>query len=105
MIGLIGSYSFLALILFVVGSLLISFVLGGRDPDVRNVTGLGTAQRNVSAAIVVTLQNFTDTNALPYVLVAFIVIPLILLPTARWLGTRGEAAALAEPPPDAPLAP
>ena len=92
-ISLIGTGGFLALLLFIIGSLLIGFVIGGRDPGVRNVTGLGTAQRNVSAAIVVTLQNFADTDALPFVLVASIVIPLLLLPTARWLGARGEAAA------------
>ena len=95
-ISLIGTGGFLALLLFIAGSLLIGFVIGGRDPGVRNVTGLGTAQRNVSAAIVVTLQNFADTNALPFVLVASIVIPLILLPTARWLGARGEAASPSE---------
>jgi len=96
-ISLIGSYGFLALLLFIIGSLLIGFVIGGRDPGVRNVTGLGTAQRNVSAAIVVTLQNFAGTDALPFVLVASILIPLILLPTARWLGQRSEAAAASEP--------
>ena len=49
-ISLIGTGGFLALLLFIVGSLLIGFVVGGRDPGVRNVMGLGTAQRNVSAA-------------------------------------------------------
>ena len=98
-IGLVGSWGFLALLLFIVGSLLIGFVIGGRDPGVRAVTGLGTAQRNVSAAIVVTLANFTGTNAVPFVLVASILIPLILLPLARWLGSRqGEAAVAAAPP-------
>ena len=53
-IGLVGSYGFLALILFVVGSLAIGFLMGGRDPSVRSVLGLGTAQRNVAAAILVT---------------------------------------------------
>ncbi len=91
-ISLIGTGGFLALLLFIAGSLLIGFVIGGRDPGVRNVTGLGTAQRNVSAAIVVTLQNFADTNALPFVLVASILIPLNLLPTARWLGQRAKIA-------------
>ena len=57
-IGLIGSGGFLALLLFIAGSLAIGLLLGGRDPGVRNVLGLGTAQRNVSAAIVVTLANF-----------------------------------------------
>jgi predicted Na+-dependent transporter len=96
-IGLIGTGGFLALLLFILGGLLIGFAIGGRDPNVRNVTGLGTAQRNVSAAIVVTLQNFADTNALPFVLVASIVLPLILLSLAKWLGRRGAAATVESP--------
>jgi len=82
---------------------LIGFAIGGRDPGVRNVTGLGTAQRNVSAALVVTLGNFADTNALPFVLVASIVLPIVLISTAKWLGSRGETAA-PEASPDAPAA-
>jgi len=92
-ISLIGSGGFLALIIFVVGSLLIGFVMGGRDPAVRSVLGLGTAQRNVAAAILVTSLNFSGTMTLPYVLVASIVLPLILLPVARGLGRRSQAAA------------
>ena len=57
-IDLIGSWGFLALILFVAGSLLIGMLMGGRDPAVRSVLGLGTAQRNVAAAILVTTLNF-----------------------------------------------
>ena len=57
-IDLIGSWGFLALLLFVVGSLLIGMLLGGRDPAVRSVLGLGTAQRNVAAAILVTIAQF-----------------------------------------------
>jgi ACR3 family arsenite transporter len=92
-IDLVGSLGFLALFLFVIGSLLIGFVLGGRDPGVRSVMGLGTAQRNVAAAILVTTLNFPGTDTLPYVLVASIVLPLILIPTARWLGRPGETVA------------
>ena len=92
-ISLIGSLGFLALILFVVGSLVIGFLLSGRDPAVRSVMGLGTAQRNVAAAILVSTLNFPGTLTIPYVLVASIVLPLILIPTARWLGKRNQAAA------------
>jgi predicted Na+-dependent transporter len=92
-ISLIGTGGFLALLLFIFGSLLIGFAVGGRDQGIRNVMGLGTAQRNVSAAILITLQNFAGTMAVPYVLVAAILLPLILLSTARWLGKRGETAA------------
>ena len=97
-LNLIGSWGFLALLLFVVGSLLIGFVLGGRDTAVRSVLALGRAQRNVAAAILVTTINFAGTITLPFVLVASIVLPLILIPTARQLGTRSQATA-----PDASL--
>ena len=86
---------FLALLLFIFGSLVIGMVLGGRDPTVRNVMGLGTATRNVSAAIVVAAQNFSGTNTLTLILVAAILLLLILLPTAKRMGARSQAAALA----------
>ncbi len=88
-ISLIGSWGFLALIIFVIGSLAIGFALGGRDPATRSVLGLGTAQRNVAAAILVTTLNFSGTMTLPYVLVAAILLPVILIPIARLLGGRG----------------
>ena len=103
-ISLIGTGGFLALLLFIVGSLLIGFVVGGRDQSVRNVMGLGTAQRNVSAAILITLQNFSGTTAVPYVLVAAILIPLILLPLGRWLGNRVVIQVPAEAPATPPAA-
>ncbi|MCW5881028.1 MAG: bile acid:sodium symporter, partial [Anaerolineae bacterium] len=87
-ISLIGSLGILALLLFIAGSLLIGFLLGGRDPGVRSVMGLGTAQRNVSAAILVSAQNFAGTPTLSFVLVAAILLLLILLPTARRMGGR-----------------
>ena len=90
-VDLIGSGGFLALILFVVGSLLIGFVMGGRNPAIRGVLGLATAQRNVAAAILVTTLNFSGTMTLPFVLVASVVLPLILLPVARRMGARVQA--------------
>jgi predicted Na+-dependent transporter len=92
-INLIGSGGLLALLLFIVGCLAIGLVLGGRDPQVRSVMGLGTAQRNVSAAILVSAQNFGGTDTLSFVLVGAILLLLILLPTARQMGARSEAAA------------
>ena len=88
LIDLIGTGGLIALLLFIVGSLVIGLVLGGREPGVRSVMGLGTAQRNVSAALVVTAQNFSGTQTLPFVLVGAILLLLILLPTAKRLGAR-----------------
>ncbi len=90
-IDLVGSYGFLALLLLIGGALLIGALLGGRDRGARSVMTLGTAQRNVSAAIVVASQNFAGTMTLPYVLVAAIVLLLVLLPVARRMGRERPA--------------
>ena len=54
--------------------------------------GLGTAQRNVSAAILVSVQNFSGTNTLSFVLVGAMLLLLILLPTAKRLGARSQGS-------------
>lgn len=92
-LSLIGTGGLLALLLFIFGSLVIGLLLGGRDPAVRSVMGLGTAQRNISAAIVVAAQNFTEGNTLAFILVASILMLLVLLPTAKRLGGRQKADA------------
>jgi len=84
-LGLLGTGGIIALLLFVLGSFAIGSLLGGRDPGVRSVLGLGTAQRNVSAALVVAAQNF-GPDTLTFVLVGAIVMLLILMPVARRSG-------------------
>jgi predicted Na+-dependent transporter len=96
-LNMIGTRGFLALLLLVFGGLLIGFAVGGRDPGIRNVMGLGTAQRNMSAAILITLQNFGGTNAVPFVLVATTLIMLVLLSIAPILGARSEAEVTSQP--------
>ncbi len=91
-LSLIGTGGILALLIFIAGCLLIGLLLGGRNPEVRSVMGLGTAQRNVAAAIVVVAQNFSEGNTMVFVLVAAILLLLILLPTAKRMGARSEAA-------------
>ncbi len=99
-LNLIGTGGILALLLFIIASFAIGFVLGLRDPGIRSVMGLGTAQRNISAALVVGAQNFSDPNVLTTLLVGAILLLLLLLPTARQLGSRAKAPAagsVAEP--------
>lgn len=90
-LSLIGTGGILALLVFIAGSLLIGYFLGGRDAGTRSVMGLGTAQRNISAALVVAAQNFAGTDTLVLVLVAAILLLLILLPAARRMGMRAGA--------------
>jgi BASS family bile acid:Na+ symporter len=87
-LSLIGTGGILALLIFIAGCLLIGLLLGGRDPALRSVMGLGVAQRNISAAIVVAAQNFTEGNTLSFILVASILMLLVLLPTAKRLASR-----------------
>ena len=52
--------------------------------------GLGTAQRNVAAVILVSVQNFSDTDTVSFVLVAAVLLLLILLPTAKRMAPASE---------------
>jgi hypothetical protein len=52
--------------------------------------GLGTAQRNVAVAVLVATVSFSGTMTLPYILVASVILPLILLPTAKRLGRLAD---------------
>lgn len=90
-LNLIGTGGILAILLFIIGSLLIGFLLGGGDPATRSVMGLGSAQRNVSAALVVATQNFGGTDTLPFILVAAVLMLLVLLPSAKRMGRRATA--------------
>ncbi|NTU85708.1 MAG: bile acid:sodium symporter family protein [Chloroflexales bacterium] len=89
-VGLLGTRGILALLLFIVGSLGVGLALGGREPRDRSVMGLGTAQRNISAAIVVAAQNFTDPQVLVTLLVGAILLLLVLMGAARQLAKRSQ---------------
>jgi BASS family bile acid:Na+ symporter len=50
--------------------------------------GLGTAQRNIAAALVVGSQSFSDPKVVVMVVVVAIVGLLILMPLSQMLGKR-----------------
>jgi len=87
MIELVGSLGILAGIIFIVAALIIGYLFGGSESGIKNVMGLGTAQRNVSAALVVAGQNF-DADVITYVMVIAIIGLVVLMPAAGELGKR-----------------
>ena len=91
MIALVGSWGILAGVLFVVISLIVGFFLGGADSGTRSVMGLGTAQRNISAALVVGAQNF-DAEVITYLMVIAVIGLVILMPVAGELGKRAGSS-------------
>jgi predicted Na+-dependent transporter len=95
-VSLIGTGGIAAILIFLVVSFAMGYFSAGSDPGTRSVLGLGTAQRNVSAALVVGAQNFSDKpDVLVTVIVAALVGLVLLLPLAGELGkhTTGATAA------------
>lgn len=93
-IGTIGTGGILAALIFLVGALAIGLLLGGGDPGTRPVMGLGTAQRNLAAAMLVAAQNFSkDPNVLVMVMLIGILGLILLGVVSGELGKRVQAAA------------
>jgi BASS family bile acid:Na+ symporter len=85
---LFGTRGVLASILFLLVSFGTGWFLGGPGPDTRGVLALGTAQRNIAAALVVGGQNFSDPKVVVMVAVVAIVGLLVLMPLARVVAKR-----------------
>ena len=87
-VSLIGTGGLIAIIAFLVVSLGLGLLAGGGNPSIRSVMGLGTAQRNLSAAMVVAVQNFSDK---PDVLITVVVAGLVGLVLPPPGGGDGQA--------------
>jgi bile acid:Na+ symporter, BASS family len=83
-----GTRGILAGLLFVALGFAIGWVLGGPGNDTRRVLALGTAQRNIAAALVVGSQSFSDAKVVVMVIVVAIVGLIILMPLSRALANR-----------------
>jgi BASS family bile acid:Na+ symporter len=87
-VSLIGTGGLIAIVIFLLVALVLGYVAGGSDAGTRSVMGLGTAQRNLSAAMVVAAQNFSSKpNVRLTVIVAGIIGLVLLMPIA---GERGK---------------
>lgn len=93
-VDLVGTGGLLAAVVFLLVALGLGYVSGGSDPATRSVLGLGTAQRNLSAALVVGAQNFSS-EALTYVIVIALIGLAILIPVGGELGKHAEKASTA----------
>ncbi len=87
-LALVGTGGILAGVLLIVIAFVLGYLLGEGDAGVKRVTGLGTAQRNIAAALVVAVQNFDDPNVLVMVIVVGLIGLVILMPLGGELGKR-----------------
>jgi bile acid:Na+ symporter, BASS family len=83
-----GTRGILAGLLFIALGFAIGWLLGGPGNDTKRVLALGTAQRNIAAALVVGSQSFSDPKVVVMVIVVAIVGLIILMPLSRALANR-----------------
>jgi bile acid:Na+ symporter, BASS family len=81
-----GTRGILAGLLFIALGFGTGWLLGGPDAQTKRVMALGTAQRNIAAALVVASQSFSDPKVVVMVIVVAIVGLIILMPISRALG-------------------
>src|SRR5262245_3424729 len=84
-VAVFGTRGILAGILFIATGFVVGWFLGGPEVSARRVLALGTAQRNIAAALVVGSQSFTDPKVVVMVVVVAIVSLLVLMPLSRKL--------------------
>ncbi len=80
-ISIIATVGMLALVIFIVVSFILGYFVGGFGSysNIKKVMGLGTAQRDVSAALVVATANFSTIPNVTVVLVVGALFMLIIL--------------------------
>ena len=88
-LSLFGTRAILAGLLFIALGYAVGWALGGPGADTRPVLGLGTAQRNIAAGLVVGSQSFSNPRVVVMVVVVAMVSLLILLPLSRLLARNG----------------
>jgi BASS family bile acid:Na+ symporter len=89
-IDLFGTRGILASILFIAVGFALGWFLGGPGLNTRGVLALGTAQRNIAAALLVGGQNFSDPRVVVMVVVVAIVGLLVLMPLSRMVANRSS---------------
>jgi BASS family bile acid:Na+ symporter len=93
LLGVIGTGAILAALLFLAGNMVFGWLLGGPGRDTRVVVTVGTAQRNVSAAMLIVVQNFSEPQVLLMVLTGAAVMLVGSTLVAGELGKRYQAEA------------
>ena len=93
LLGVIGTGAILAALLFLAGNMVFGWLLGGPGRDTRVVVTVGTAQRNVSAAMLIVVQNFSEPQVLLMVLTGAAVMLVGSTLVAGEFGKRYQAEA------------
>lgn len=91
-VNLAASGAIITFVIFIMTMFIAGFVLGGQEARTRSVLAFGSAQRNVSATLIVAEQNFAGQDVTPVLVVGGLLMLVMLLPLAWQIGKRAEAA-------------
>ena len=83
--NIIGTGAFLVGLAFVAAAFGLGYLAGGGQDHLQDIGGLGTAQRNTAAGVIVAIQNFKDPNVFVMLTLANILGIVLLLFVARAL--------------------
>jgi bile acid:Na+ symporter, BASS family len=90
LIGVVGSGALAVAAVFIAALGAAGYFLGGSREEIRGVLGLGTAARNVGAALVPASQSFADPRIIVMLVASTIVMLIVLVPAARWLRRKAQ---------------
>ena len=85
LLQIIGTGAFLVGLLFVAAAFVLGYLAGFGKDQLEDVGGLGTAQRNTAAGVIIAIQNFRDPNVFVMLTLANILGIVMLLILARFL--------------------
>ena len=92
--GVIGTGGILVAVLLVVGAVIVGFLSGGKNMDIKKVVALGTGQRNFAAAFAIATSNFaTNPDVLIEIMDVALIGLIILMLIAGELGRRSVTGA------------
>ncbi|MEH1880978.1 bile acid:sodium symporter family protein [Nostoc sp.] len=78
-IGLLKTGAIFVCAVFIIFSFSVGYLLGGPGIDTQRVLGVGTAQRNFAAALLVATSNFDDPSVVSIIMVTSILMMVIVL--------------------------
>lgn len=90
LVQIIGTGAFLVGLVFVAAAFGLGYLAGSGKDHLEDVGGLGTAQRNTAAGVIIAIQNFSDPNVFVMLTLANIVGIVMLLILARFLSRDNQ---------------
>lgn len=86
--ALVGHWSALAIVIFVLGGLVVGHLLGGPEPEHASVLALSCASRHPAIALALASTNYPGQQFAPTLVLYLIVATLLAIPYVKWQRSR-----------------